>query len=37
MPAADDLRRAVRRALWRPGAVLRRLWTRVKTAWLGDA
>jgi hypothetical protein len=27
-PAADDLRRAVQRAAWRPRAVLRTLWAR---------
>jgi hypothetical protein len=35
MAAADDLRRTVRRASWRPRAVLRRLWRRLRTAWRG--
>ena len=33
LPAADDLRRVVRRAVWRPRAVLRGLWARLRAAW----
>jgi hypothetical protein len=29
LPAADDLRRVVRRAVWQPRAVLRGLWARL--------
>ena len=33
MAAADDMRRIVRRASWRPEAVLRRLWARMRASW----
>jgi hypothetical protein len=33
MAAAADLRRAVRLASWRPRAVLRRLWSRLRATW----
>ena len=33
MAAADDMRRIVRRASWRPEAVLGRLWARMRAAW----
>ena len=33
LPAADDLRRVVRRAVWQPRAVLRGLWVRLRAAW----
>ena len=33
MAAADDMRRIVRRASWRPKAVLRRLWARMRALW----
>ena len=33
LPAADDLRRVVRRAVWQPRAVLRGLWARLRAAW----
>ena len=33
MPAADDLRRAVRLARWRPRTALGRLWARLRAAW----
>ena len=29
----DDMRRIVRRASWRPEAVLRRLWARMRASW----
>jgi hypothetical protein len=35
MSAAGDLRQIIRRSAWRPRAVLRSLWARVRTAWLG--
>ena len=33
MAAADDMRRIVPRASWRPEAVLCRLWARMRAAW----
>jgi hypothetical protein len=33
IPAADDLRRILRRVGWRPRAVLRGFWVRFRTAW----
>ena len=33
MAAVDDMRRIVRRASWRPEAVLRRLWARMRASW----
>ena len=33
MAATDDMRRIVRRASWRPEAVLRRLWARMRASW----
>ena len=33
MPAADDLRRVLRRAAWRPRVGLRGLWAWLRTAW----
>jgi hypothetical protein len=33
MAAADDMRRIVRRASWRPEAMLRRLWARMRASW----
>ena len=36
MPAADDLRRVLRRAGRRPGAVLRGFWVRLRAAWRGE-
>jgi hypothetical protein len=33
MAAAHDMRRIVRRASWRPEAVLRRLWARMRASW----
>ena len=35
MPAADDLRRVLRRAGRRPRTVLRSLWVRFRSAWRG--
>jgi hypothetical protein len=35
MPAADNLRRSVRRAAWQPQAMLRSLWARFREAWRG--
>ena len=35
MPAADDLRRVLRRGAWRPRAVLRGFWARLRAAWRG--
>ena len=36
MPAADDLRRVLRRAGWRPRAILRGFWVRLRAAWRGE-
>jgi hypothetical protein len=33
LAGGDDLRRVVRRAAWRPRAVLRGLWARLRAAW----
>ncbi len=36
MPAADDLRRVLRRAAWRPRAMLRGFWVRLRPTWRGE-
>jgi hypothetical protein len=35
VPAAEDARRIIRRAAWRPRAVLRRLWAWTWAVWRG--